>query len=49
MTTEQMTDPKDAGQKPPFPSQEQEHPGIQAKMSPKPDSGEGVLEVLSKL
>lgn len=49
MTTEQMTDPKDAGQKPPFPSQEQEHPGIQAKMSPKPDSGEESYKGMNRL
>jgi hypothetical protein len=30
MTTEQMTDPKDAGQKPPFPSEEQNTNGIPA-------------------
>lgn len=32
--------PKEQGPKPPFPEQEQEWPGIESKMQPKPDYGE---------
>ena len=34
------TDPRDAGKKPPFPKQQQPHPGQDSKMRPKPDHGE---------
>jgi NAD(P)-dependent dehydrogenase (short-subunit alcohol dehydrogenase family) len=33
-------DPKDQGKKPPFPQEEQEHPGSEQEMSPRPDYGE---------
>ena len=33
-------DPKDQGKKPPFPQQEQQHPGSEREMSPRPDYGE---------
>lgn len=49
MATDKMTDPKAAGYQPPLPSQEQEHPGIQAKMSPKPDSGEQSYKGMNRL
>jgi NAD(P)-dependent dehydrogenase (short-subunit alcohol dehydrogenase family) len=33
-------DPKDQGKKPPFPQNEQDHPGSDREMSPRPDYGE---------
>jgi NAD(P)-dependent dehydrogenase (short-subunit alcohol dehydrogenase family) len=33
-------DPKEQGKKPPFPQKEQEHPGSEREMSPRPDYGE---------
>ena len=33
-------DPRKANQMPPFPAQEQQPPGTEAQMSPKPDHGE---------
>src|SRR5436305_2642377 len=33
-------DPRKSGQMPPFPAQEQQSPGTEAEMSPKPDHGE---------
>jgi NAD(P)-dependent dehydrogenase (short-subunit alcohol dehydrogenase family) len=33
-------DPKEQGKKPPFPQQEQPHPGSEREMSPRPDYGE---------
>ena len=33
-------DPKDQGKKPPFPQKEQDHPGSDREMSPRPDYGE---------
>ena len=33
-------DPKEQGKKPPFPQKEQNHPGIDREMSPRPDYGE---------
>lgn len=33
-------DPKDQGPKPPFPKQEQQPPGLESEMNPKPDYGE---------
>jgi NAD(P)-dependent dehydrogenase (short-subunit alcohol dehydrogenase family) len=35
-----MADPKQKGPKPPFPPQEQEPPGVEERMEPKPDHGE---------
>lgn len=37
-------DPKDAGPKPPFPAQEQEHPGLEGRMQPRADHGEESYE-----
>jgi len=34
------SDPKEQGKKPPFPQKEQEHPGSDHEMAPKPDYGE---------
>ena len=34
------TDPREGGEKPPFPKQEQAHPGSEQAMRPKPDHGE---------
>ena len=36
-----MSDPKQKGPKPPFPPQEQQPPGTEQAMEPKPDHGEG--------
>src|SRR5437870_11045714 len=33
-------DPKEQGKKPPFPQKEQDHPGTDREMSPRPDYGE---------
>ena len=40
MTQPQMTDPRQAEPKPPYPEQEQQHPGSEAQMQPRPDHGE---------
>jgi NAD(P)-dependent dehydrogenase (short-subunit alcohol dehydrogenase family) len=39
-SSETMKDPRDVGEKPPFPEQTQERPGIEAQMTPRPDYGE---------
>jgi NAD(P)-dependent dehydrogenase (short-subunit alcohol dehydrogenase family) len=36
----EMHDPRQPGPKPPYPEQEQEPPGLEAEMTPKPDYGE---------
>ena len=40
MTQQRMTDPRQAEPKPPFPEQQQQHPGSEAQMQPRPDFGE---------
>ncbi|MDC3953901.1 SDR family oxidoreductase [Polyangium jinanense] len=42
-------DPKDLGQKPPFPAQEQEHPGAESGMQPRADHGETSYRGLGRL
>src|SRR5947209_876703 len=42
-------DPKDQGKKPPFPQQEQAHPGSERDMSPRPDYGEETYRGLGRL
>jgi NAD(P)-dependent dehydrogenase (short-subunit alcohol dehydrogenase family) len=42
-------DPRDKGKKPPFPRQEQPHPGSEAQMSPSPDYGEESYQGLGRL
>ncbi|MDI1480930.1 SDR family oxidoreductase [Polyangium sp. y55x31] len=44
-----MKDPKDLGQKPPFPAQEQEYPGVESGMQPRPDHGETSYRGLGRL
>ena len=44
-----MQDPKKAEAQPPFPKQEQPHPGSESKMSPKPDYGESSYKGLGRL
>src|SRR4051794_33915359 len=43
------TDPREAGPKPPYPEQEQEAPGLEAKMDPRPDYGEQSYEGSGRL
>ncbi len=43
------TDPRDQGKKPPFPEQEQRHPGSEQQMSPRPDFGETSYRGLGRL
>ena len=42
-------DPRDGGQKPPFPPQKQPHPGSEEQMSPRPDFGEESYQGLGRL
>lgn len=42
-------DPKDQGAKPPFPEQQQQPPGLEAQMQPKPDYGEDSYRGSGKL
>ena len=42
-------DPKDQGKKPPFPQEEQAHPGSEREMSPRPDYGEETYRGLGRL
>ncbi|MBS78238.1 MAG: NAD(P)-dependent oxidoreductase, partial [Variovorax sp.] len=35
-----MTDPRDAGPRPPFSTSQQQPPGLESEMSPRPDFGE---------
>jgi NAD(P)-dependent dehydrogenase (short-subunit alcohol dehydrogenase family) len=42
-------DPRRAGAKPPFPAQTQPHPGVEAKMAPRPDYGETSYRGLNRL
>lgn len=44
-----MKDPRDLGQKPPFPPQEQERPGTEQAMEPKPDHGESSYKGMGRL
>jgi len=44
-----MKDPKDLGHKPPFPKQEQEHPGVESGMTPRADHGETSYRGLGRL
>jgi NAD(P)-dependent dehydrogenase (short-subunit alcohol dehydrogenase family) len=46
---ETAKDPRDAGQKPPFPAQTQERPGMEAEMQPRPDYGEASYKGLGRL
>ncbi|AKT37284.1 SDR family oxidoreductase [Chondromyces crocatus] len=43
------TDPKDLEKKPPFPPQEQDRPGVETKMRPRPDHGEDDYKGLGRL
>ena len=49
MTDEQQSDPKDAGPQPPFPQPQQEPPGSEAEMDPRPDFGEHSYEGRERL
>lgn len=49
MSTATRTDPKQEGPKPPFPKQEQEHPGHESQMSPQADHGEKTYRGSDKL
>ncbi len=40
MAEVQQRDPKKGGPQPPFPKQQQEHPGSEEEMRPRPDYGE---------
>jgi NAD(P)-dependent dehydrogenase (short-subunit alcohol dehydrogenase family) len=40
MSQTEMRDPKEQGAKPPFPEQEQNPPGLESEMTPRPDYGE---------
>jgi NAD(P)-dependent dehydrogenase (short-subunit alcohol dehydrogenase family) len=40
VTTHQQQNPTEAGPKPPFPEQQQEPPGLESRMEPRPDFGE---------
>ncbi|MFL5313187.1 MAG: glucose 1-dehydrogenase [Myxococcales bacterium] len=42
-------DPKDEGKKPPFPQKEQDHPGSDREMSPRPDYGEETYRGFGRL
>jgi hypothetical protein len=42
-------DPRDLGQKPPFPAQEQERPGVESQMRPKADHGETSYKGMGRL
>jgi NAD(P)-dependent dehydrogenase (short-subunit alcohol dehydrogenase family) len=42
-------DPKDRGPKPPFPKQEQSHPGKESQMDPRPDYGESSYRGFGRL
>jgi NAD(P)-dependent dehydrogenase (short-subunit alcohol dehydrogenase family) len=42
-------DPREQGKKPPFPEQEQPHPGSERQMSPRPDFGEASYRGLGRL
>ncbi|MFT3771350.1 MAG: glucose 1-dehydrogenase [Minicystis sp.] len=42
--TQKATDPRKTGLKPPFPAQSQPEPGVEAKMTPRPDYGEASYE-----
>src|SRR5881394_3098497 len=44
-----MTDPKQKGPTPPFPKQEQEPPGTEQRMEPRPDHGEGSYKGFDRL
>lgn len=44
-----MQDPREAGDLPPFPDQDQEFPGSEAQMEPKPDFGEETYRGCDKL
>ncbi len=45
----QQQDPKEQGPKPSFPEQQQEHPGLEAEMTPKPDYGEESYQGFGRL
>ncbi len=47
--TQKATDPREAGAKPPFPKETQEEPGIEARMTPRPDYGEATYRGTGKL
>jgi NAD(P)-dependent dehydrogenase (short-subunit alcohol dehydrogenase family) len=49
MTDEQQPDPKGAGPQPPFPQPQQEPPGSEAEMDPRPDFGEHSYEGRERL
>ncbi|TKD09529.1 glucose 1-dehydrogenase [Polyangium fumosum] len=49
MTKAAMKDPKELKQKPPFPAQEQEHPGAESGMQPRADHGESSYRGLGRL
>ncbi|MDI3287951.1 SDR family oxidoreductase [Polyangium sp. 15x6] len=49
MTQAAKKDPRDLGQKPPFPQQEQEHPGVESSMQPRADHGETSYRGLGRL
>lgn len=49
MTQAAKKDPRDLGQKPPFPQQEQEHPGAESGMQPRADHGETSYRGLGRL
>src|SRR3712207_600412 len=42
-------DPRERGQQPPQPAQQQEEPGLESKMDPKPDYGEASYKRSGKL
>ncbi len=44
-----MADPKEKGPNPPFPKQEQEPPGTEERMDPRPDHGEASYEGFDRL
>ncbi len=45
----ELEDPTEQGPKPPYPEQEQEPPGLESQMDPKPDYGEGTYRGSGKL
>ncbi|MDI1435730.1 glucose 1-dehydrogenase [Polyangium sorediatum] len=49
MTKAAMKDPKELKQKPPFPAQEQEHPGAESGLQPRADHGESSYRGLGRL
>jgi NAD(P)-dependent dehydrogenase (short-subunit alcohol dehydrogenase family) len=49
MATPHTPDPRKQGPTPPFPAQEQEHPGSQQQMRPRPDCGETSYRGLGRL